>query len=143
MTFVLSFNEVKMNVLASVVFFSVFLKLSVCNQGYNTLWPLPQKYLVEPTGSAVSLSSGFSIEANQQSDALNRAIQRYLVIIKEHAVDRRFASSCANATITINKLYIDVTSEDESLSIDTSYDYTLMVDGGNAKITASTIYGAM
>ena len=132
-----------MKVFANIVFFSVFLRLSICDQGYNTLWPLPQKYLVEPTGSAVSLSTGFSIEANQPSEALNRAIQRYIVIIKEHAVDQRFASSCANATIAIDKLHLDVSSQDESLSVDTSYDYTLMVDGGSAKITASTIYGAM
>lgn len=131
-----------MTVFVNVVFL-VFLRLSVCDQRYNTLWPLPQKYLVEPTGPVVSLSTSFSIEANQPSETLSRAIQRYTVIIKEHAVDQPFASSCANATITINKLLIDVTSQDESLNIDTSYNYTLTIDGGNAKITASTIYGAM
>lgn len=132
-----------MNVLATTVFFSVFLTLSVCDQSYNTIWPLPQKYLVEPTGKAVSLSTGFSIEANRSSKILDRAILRYWAIIMESDVDRKYASSCVNATITIDKLYVDVVSQDENLNIDTSYDYTLTVNQGNAKVTASTIYGAM
>ena len=125
----------------SIVFFSAFAKITV--QGYDTLWPLPQKYLGESAGPAVLLSASFGIEANHSSDVLNRAIQRYLPIIRKRDVDRKFDSLCVNASITIDKLYIEVTSGDESLTIDTSYDYTLMVDRGNANITASTIYGAM
>ena len=119
------------------------LNLSTCSQGYNTLWPLPQKYLVEPMGTAVLLSTSFAIETNQSSEVLDRAIQRYSSIIMEHDVNRKFSSACGNATISISKLYIEVTSQDESLNADTSYNYSLMVDEGNAKITASTIYGAM
>lgn len=130
-----------MNVLAGIVYFSVFAFV----KGYNTLWPLPQKYLVEPAGAATPLSTGFSIEANYPSQALDKAIQRYLSIILKRArdVDRKFALPCTNATTTIDKLYIDVVSQDESLTIDTVYNYTLTVDHGSANITASTIYGAM
>lgn len=131
-----------MKVLAVTVLF-VLLKLSACVQGYNTLWPLPQEYLVEPSGTAVMLSATFNIQANQPSEVLKRAIQRYLPIIMERDVDQKSASLCDNATITIDELVIEVTSQDESLSIDTSYNYTLMVNEGNAKINASTIYGAM
>ena len=131
-----------MKLLASIVFLSVFVDVSVCNQ-YNTLWPFPQEYSVEPMGDAVLLSTSFKIETNQSSEILNGAIQRYSSIIMQHDVNRTFASACVNATISINKLYIEVTSQDESLNSDTMYDYSLMVDEGNAKITASTIYGAM
>lgn len=132
-----------MNAFASIVFFSVLINLSVCNGEYNTLWPLPQKYLAEPTGTAVLLSTNFSIEANQSSEVLNRAIQRYSSIILQRDVNRRLASACANATITIERLEIAVASQDESLDTDTSYEYSLMVHEGSAEITSSTIYGAM
>lgn len=129
----------RVNVLASIVFFSL-VNLSISSQGYNTLWPLPQKYLVEPVGTAVLLSTNFTIETNQSSAVLNRAIQRYSSIIMQPGSNH---SACSNATISIDKLYIEVTSQDERLSVDTSYNYSLVVDEGNAKITASTIYGAM
>ena len=134
-----------MNTLASVVVFSILINSSVCtvNQKYDTIWPIPQKYLGEPMGAAVSLSTNFTIEANESSATLHRAIQRYMSIIMKRDVNRRFASGCGNATVTINKLFIDVTSQVESLNADTSYEYSLMVDEGNAKIIATTIYGAM
>ena len=138
-----------MNTLGSVVVFSILINLSVCtvnravNQEYDTIWPIPQKYLGKPMGAAVSLSANFTIVANESSAILQRAIQRYLAIIMAGDVHRRFASGCVNATVTINKVSIDVTSQVESLDVDTSYDYSLMVDEGNAKIIAATIYGAM
>ena len=115
----------------------------VAGQSYNSLWPIPQEYAVQPTGDAVKLSSGFAIVANQPSQILNRAIQRYTSIIMQRDFKREYFQACSNSTMSISKLNVNVASRDETLDIDTSYEYTVTVEDGEASITAPTIYGAM
>jgi len=125
-----------------ILFLFVIITLAAC-QNYNTLWPIPQEYVVQPTGDSVKLSSGFTIVTNQPSQILNGAIQRYTSIIMQRDIRRERFQACSNSTITISKLNVNVASQDDTLDIDTSYEYTLKVEDGEASITAPTIYGAM
>jgi len=118
------------------------LTLAVC-QGYDTLWPIPQEYVGQPTGDAVKISNEFAIVANQPSQILNRAVQRYKSIIMQRDLRREYFLACSNSTTAISKLNVNVANQDETLDIDTSYEYTLTVEDGTASIRASTIYGAM
>jgi len=122
---------------------SLLLQLATGQVKYNTLWPVPQEYVVQPTGDAVKLSSGFAIVANQSSQILSRAIQRYTSFIMQRDDEREHTQACLNSIISISKLNVLVASQDETLDINTSYEYTLTVDSGEASISATTIYGAM
>jgi len=121
----------------------VILTLAAC-QGYDTLWPIPQEYVGQPTGDAVKISNEFAVVTNQPSQTLNRAVQRYKSIIMQRDLgSREYFQVCSNSTTVISKLSVNVASRDETLDIDTSYEYTLTVEDGKASISASTIYGAM
>ena len=137
------FEKEKMQCFVGKGLFILALLHVSAGQKLNTLWPVPQEYMVQPIGDAVKLSSGFAIVANQSSQILSRAIQRYTSFIMQRDDEREYLQTCSNSTISISKLNIMVASQDETLNISTSYEYTLTVDSGEASISATTIYGAM
>jgi hexosaminidase len=99
------------------------------------VWP-PAKS-IDVNGAPVALSPSFRISSNVDSLVHTAAIDRYAAKVADATTGP--TADDANA---IESMEINVLDADETLGLETKYDYTLRVSGGRATVNASSIYGA-
>ena len=131
-----------------VVFYFIILLLVFSNTiafaTLKTIWPQPQQ--VSETGLIFQLDSlAFyfnSTGAGSASPILADAFQRYRGIIFLHTNAVPACEKVASSNETISECIVDVSSADETLSLETDVSYKLVVDT-TITITAKTVYGAL
>jgi len=102
------------------------------------LWPLPVNYTHGAT--TVTVNPSLSFQPTSKSAILLKAISRYNDLI---FTERSAVSSEQGA---LSSLVIDVSSEDDTLQLETDESYTLEIGSNttsSATLSAKTVYGAM
>ena len=108
----------------------------------DTLWPIPQR--ISGTGGPFPVSPAFGILSSSKSDVLERGITRYLEIItREISLPDQANEVTFNSGESLELLLVNVASDNENLSLETSYQYNLSVTAGKAQIDAASPYGAL
>ena len=105
------------------------------------VWPLPQKISLSDSNFTISLYSQFIIHTTSESPILDEGIERYHSILQ--TISKKHAETgCGNGTIRRIEIVID--EDDETLSLNTSYKYTVTVDiNKGIIINAETSFGAL
>jgi len=88
------------------------------------------------------LSSSFKITSTSSSVRLERAMQRYQDIVSQASLGLADASASKSGS-SLQVLDLKVLTDDEVLSSETDYSYTLDINDTVAVASARTIYGAM
>lgn len=108
----------------------------------DSVWPLPQQ--ISSSGGPFPISPAFSITTNSKSGVLARGITRYLEIItRQIGVLDQANESFNGIDESLTILVVTVDKDDETLSSETSYHYSLNVETGKAQIMADSPYGAL
>ena len=106
----------------------------------NTLWPLPAS--VTASGPRLSVSPAFVIQTSSKSGVVKRGITSYLEIILRK-IGGNQVHNPSEKSETLTELVLNVRSDAEILSVETSYWYMLNITNGQAYIEAKTPYGAL
>eukprot|EP00040_Diaphanoeca_grandis_P022439 m.120539 g.120539 ORF g.120539 m.120539 type:complete len:571 (-) comp28809_c0_seq2:2399-4111(-) len=121
----------------------------------EAVWPPPQRIALGSGNTPMALTHDFAIKwadetftTSRSSSRLDRAMLRYnRLVVPPRTASSRAAIGAAGSHIMIQSLFVQVGNLSEaSLSMDTSYNYTLTITGvsqQNNLIHADTIYGAM
>ena len=105
------------------------------------VWPFPQKILLSADKVTLSLHSTLVIHTASKSTILNEGVKRYKSILKTISKGHT-ESNCGNNTVRTIK--IDVDGFDETLSLNTSYKYSVAVDATTGiVIHAESPFGAL
>ena len=108
----------------------------------DTLWPIPQH--ISGSGGPFPVSLTFSILSSSKSEVLERGITRYLEIItRDISLPDQTNEVPHSSGESLELLQVNVASDNESLSLKTSYRYNLTVTAGKAQIDAASPYGAL
>ena len=105
------------------------------------VWPVPQKMSLSTDKFTLGLYSGFVIRTPSESPVLKGGIERYQSILQSISKNHS-ESECGNNTVKMIK--IDVDGDDETLSLNTSYKYSVTVDvATGVVIHAENPFGAL
>ena len=105
------------------------------------VWPLPQMISQIVDNFTLSLSSEFVIHTTSQSQILSDGVKRYHSIFQSIS-KKHTESKCGDGTV--KKIVIAVERNDENLSLNTSYKYSVTVDvATGVVIHAETAFGAL
>eukprot|EP01084_Bolivina_argentea_P020342 37834_1 len=106
------------------------------------IWPLPQKYVINPVLD-LNIDNSFNITTNSKSTILQDAITRYMNnIIFTHTPE----ATPSTTLPIISSLSISVLSDNENilqLGVDESYVLNISNTSTTSQLTANTIYGAL
>ena len=106
-------------------------------------WPLPQSLLMAPQDGPVCLNADFSMITVSRSAVLQDGIERYRRTLQSLASASQ-DGSCGSSREVIHKVYLKVQDDDEELSLDTSYVYSVTVEASvGVIIRADNPYGAL
>jgi hexosaminidase len=107
------------------------------------VWPLPSRFTMGKTTMSLMPKDGFFSVSGGTSKLLNAAFKRYDSLAFPHAVDGA-SSKLPHAKLTGLQLEVDDLDESHpQLDTDESYSLTVPDQGGAAKATAKTVYGAL
>lgn len=102
------------------------------------IWPIPHQ--VNVSGSSYPISEVFSINTLSKSVILSRGITRYLRYFTK-SLSQNTNSAINNA---VNLVVIKVAKEDETLGMDTTYQYEIIFKATNVVyINAESPFGAL
>lgn len=106
-------------------------------------WPLPQFLLMAPQDGPVCLNADFSMITVSRSAVLQDGIVRYRRILQSLASASR-EGPCGSSSEVIRNVYLKVQDDNEELSLDTSYVYSVTVEARvGVIIRADSPYGAL
>ena len=105
------------------------------------VWPLPQTISQIVDNFTLSLSPEFVIHTTSQSQILSDGVKRYHSIFQSIS-KKHTESKCGDGSV--RKIVIAVERDDEHLSINTSYNYSVTVDVATGiEIHAETPFGVL
>ena len=105
------------------------------------VWPLPQKISHSVDNLTLSLYSELVIHTTSESPILSEGVQRYHSIL-QFVSKKHTESKCGNSTVRM--IQINVDGDDENLSLNTSYKYSVTVDVATGiVIHAENPFGAL
>jgi len=109
---------------------------------HANIWPLPTAYKRGTTSVAVIAKADGFFTTSSTSPFLDQAFARYISLCFPH----RVAPAAATTGAAITSVAVTVASTDDShpqLSTDETYTLTVPADGGEATLTAKTVYGVL
>lgn len=98
------------------------------------VWPLPQKISKIVDNVTLSLYSEFVIRSTSQSPILADGVKRYHFILQ--SISKKHAETkCGDNTV--RTIMIDMDGDDENLSLNTLYKYSVTVDAATGIVIHS------
>ena len=114
-------------------------RITECLPASISVWPLPQKTSEREGNFTLSLYSEFAIHTTSESPILKEGIKRYHAILQ--SISKKHAET---GNSSVRRIEIVIDEDDERLSLNTSYKYTVTVDvDSGIAIHAETPFGAL
>ena len=98
------------------------------------LWPVPRR--VTCSGPPRCLPPTLTLNSTSASAVVKAALARYAELLPT-------AASCPSGGSVVEAVEVKVGSDDERLGVNTSYAYTIRLDGSTVTIAAGTPFGAL
>jgi hypothetical protein len=123
--------------------FSFLLCFSSVGLSSAIVWPLPSSFTNGSQTALVVPNPGvfFVMASGQESNTLSQAFSRYDYLTFPHPAQQSTPDSSSILSLIVNVANIDESVP--QLETDESYDLVIPADGGEASLSANTIYGAL
>ncbi|XP_031568671.1 beta-hexosaminidase 1-like [Actinia tenebrosa] len=108
----------------------------------ETVWPLPKQ--ISLSGAPYPVSRALSIKTSSKSNVLEHGITRYLKYITYHLLSNNEQDFKAKSDGELELVVVNVTNDNETLGMQTSYKYSLSFNSSNMiQIDANSPFGAL